>query len=146
MPRVIQINMQNPLYQKERRLRNRILLNPIGIPDFGWEMNDPISWHFIAVEKGELIGCVLLTPLEHEKNSAQLMQMAVETNWQGKGVGKLLVDALISFAEAQGFKCIEIHSRSNVIGFYTRLGFETVGEEFVEVGIKHRYMRRYLSQ
>ena len=31
------IEIDDPLYQQERDLRNRILLRPIGIPDFGWE-------------------------------------------------------------------------------------------------------------
>ena len=138
MPQVVQINMYSPLYQKERELRNMVLLRPIGIPDFGWEMNDSKSWHFIALEQGKLIGCVLLLPLDAKKG--QLMQMAVEHSWQGKGIGKLLVDSLLVFARKAGLEEIEIHSRSEVTSFYEQLGFQIIGEEFKEVGIKHRYM------
>ncbi len=140
MPKIVQINMDSPLYQKERELRNKVLLRPIGIPDFGWEMNDSKSWHFIALEQGELIGCVLLLPLDTKNKKGQLMQMAVEHTWQGKGIGKLLVGSLLSFARKAGLEEIEIHSRAEVTSFYEQLGFQIIGEEFTQVGIKHRYM------
>ena len=140
MPDIRRIDMENPLYQKERELRNKVLLRPIGIPDFGWEMNDSVSWHFVAMDKSELIGCVLLVPIDTEISKGQLIQMAVETDWQGKGIGKLLVRSLIAFAVSQGIKEIEIHSRAEVISFYEQLGFQVFGDEFEEVGVKHRML------
>jgi predicted N-acetyltransferase YhbS len=59
------------------------------------EMHDQKAWHFVAVESDAVIGCVVLNPLtpENQCNS----QMAVETDQQGKGIGKLLVKELLSF-------------------------------------------------
>lgn len=141
MPEVITINMKHPLYQKERELRNKVLLRPIGIPDFGWEMNDVKSWHFVALEHSQLIGCVLLVPLDSTLLKTQLTQMAVEESWQGKGVGKLLIESLLSFAAEKGIKEIQIHSRADVTSFYEQFGFGVFGDEFEEVGIKHRHLR-----
>ncbi len=142
MPEIIRIEMDDPRYQKERELRNKILLRPIGVPDYGWEMNDKNSWHFVAVEGAKVIGCVILYPLNEEKSKAQLMQMAVDNSWQGKGIGKLLVKALLNFATNQGINEIEIHSRAEVTTFYEQLGFQIYGDEFEEVGIKHRLLNR----
>ncbi|MGB5323483.1 GNAT family N-acetyltransferase [Lutimonas sp.] len=142
MPEIIRIEMDDPRYQKERELRNKILLRPIGVPDYGWEMNDKNSWHFIAVEGAKVIGCVILYPLNEEKSKAQLMQMAVDHSWQGKGIGKLLVKALLNFATTRRIKEIEIHSRADVTTFYEQLGFQVYGKEFEEVGIKHRLLNR----
>jgi predicted N-acetyltransferase YhbS len=47
--------------------------------------------------------CVL-NPLNPEKTKTQLMQMAVETNQQRKGIGKLLVEELLSFANPMELK------------------------------------------
>lgn len=41
----------------------------------------------------------------------QLMQMAVETDQQGKGVGKLLVKELLAFSQSMGIKDIACHAR-----------------------------------
>jgi predicted GNAT family N-acyltransferase len=135
------IETKNTLYQMERELRNKILLRPIGILDHAWEMHDEKSWHFVAVENDVVIGCVVLVPQDLGQRKAQLMQMAVETNQQGKGIGKLLVKELLSFCNANGIKEVVCHARDNAVPFYLSLGFETYDEAFVEVGILHSHMR-----
>jgi predicted GNAT family N-acyltransferase len=131
----------NPLYQLETDLRNRILLQPIGVPDHAWEMHDHKAWHFVAIEENTVIGCVVLNPLNPEKTKTQLLQMAVETNQQRKGIGKLLVEELLSFCKSNGIKEIICHARNNAVSFYLNLGFEIYGAPFVEVGIQHYLMR-----
>ena len=135
-----QIDMQHPLYQEERELRNRVLLRPYNLPDYGWEMKDPMAWHFLAIDEGRVIGCVLLAPLNEEKTRVQLMQMAVDDTYQGKGIGKRLVDGVKEFARQQGINWIKCHARENAIPYYQKQGFVIYGEEFEEVGIRHRYM------
>ncbi len=135
------IDSKNDLYQLERELRNKILLRPIGIPDHAWEMHDEKSWHFVAIENDNVIGCVVLVPLDQEQTKTQLMQMAVETNQQGKGIGKLLVNELLAFSKSKGVKEVVCHSRDNAVPFYLNLGFEIFDDPFVEVGIQHYHMK-----
>jgi ribosomal protein S18 acetylase RimI-like enzyme len=45
------------------------------------------------------------------------MQMAVETNQQRKGIGKLLVEELLSFCKSNGIKEIICHARNNAVSF-----------------------------
>ena len=134
------IALEDPLYQQERELRNRILLRPIGIPDYGWEQNDTHSWHFVAVENDKVVGCVVLVRLDEKASKTQLIQMAVEKDFQGRGIGRMLVEHLVEFASKQEVQEIQIHARDDVTAFYEQLGFEIVGEPFDEVGIKHRHM------
>ena len=98
---VKQIEMSDSLYQQERALRNNVLLRPIGLPDHAWEMNDAGALHFIALEQNRVLGCVVLFPLDKEHHTVQLMQMAVDSKFQGKGIGKLLVDELIKFCASK---------------------------------------------
>ncbi|WP_417363834.1 GNAT family N-acetyltransferase [Galbibacter sp.] len=128
-------------YPAMRELRNRILLRPIGLKDGAWEMQDEESWHFVALENDRVIGCAVLVPLQDKPKRAQLMQMAVDTNLQGKGVGKLIVTEMVSFASKNKFEEISCHSRDSAVDFYVKLGFEVYGEAFEEVGIPHRHMR-----
>ena len=137
--------MEDPLYQQERELRNRILLRPIGIPDFGWEHKDPSSWHFVAHYNDRVLGCVVLVRLDPNAKSTQLIQMAVEKEFQGRGLGRMLVKELIGFAREQEVREILIHSREDVTHFYEKMGFHIVGEPFEEVGIRHRHMLMRLS-
>lgn len=141
MLEIKQITILDPLYQLERELRNTILLRPIGIPDNAWEMNDDKAWHFVAIENDNLLGCVILVPIDSKKEKVQLMQMAVDTNLQGKGIGKLLVIELLKFCKREGIKEVTCHSREYANEFYRKLGFEIYDEPFEEAGIRHNHMR-----
>lgn len=145
MIEIIQIDMTHSLYEEERLLRNEVLLRPIGVPDYGWEQNDDSAWHFIAIKDRQVIGCVLLVPMDDQGHSAQLTQMAVRSSVQGQGVGKLLIQALLDFSEKNALKEIHIHARDTVTQFYQRFGFSIYGDEFEEVGIKHRLMSRQID-
>ena len=120
------IDTKSPLNQMERELRNKILLRPIGIPDHAWEMHDEKSWHFVAVENDIVIGCVVLVPLNPQQTKAQLMQMAVETNLQGKGIGKLLVNELLSFCKSKGIEKVVCHSRENAVALLFKLRIRNI--------------------
>ncbi len=146
MIEIREITMQDPYYQDERTLRNMILLRPIGVADHAWEMHDDISWHFIALNKNEVIGCVVLKPLDLEKKHVQLMQMAVDTTFQKRGIGRMLVEKIQSFVAKNKIKDIVCHSRDYAVPFYQKMGFVIYGDPFVEVGIEHRHMRYITNQ
>ncbi len=135
------ITLDNPLYQAERELRNQILLRPIGIPDYGWEMYDRQSWHFVALNRDRLMGCVVLVPLDEISQKAQLIQMAVEESMQGRGIGTLLVQELLKFAKAQGLTEVACHARQEAVAFYRKFQFEVYDEPFEEVGLMHRHLK-----
>tara|TARA_R110000868_G_scaffold111773_1_gene301525 strand:+ start:27880 stop:28320 length:441 start_codon:yes stop_codon:yes gene_type:complete len=139
------INTSHELYFQEQELRNKVLLRPIGLEDHAWEMHDNKSFHFVAVENGKVVGCVVLFPLSETDNQAQLLQMAVETNQQGKGIGKLLIKGLIKFAKENAIKDVVCHARDNAVPFYQSLNFEIYDEPFVEVGMQHYHMRISLT-
>jgi predicted GNAT family N-acyltransferase len=136
--RVDVIETTDDSYQAERELRNEVLLRPIGLPDYAWEMRDGESCHIVARQGEAVVGCVLLWP--DGGGRGQLMQMAVAESLQGQGVGRLLVDAVLKKAKELKLESVYCHARSNVIAFYSKLGFVGVGERFEEVGLEHLMM------
>ncbi|NQT24690.1 GNAT family N-acetyltransferase [candidate division KSB1 bacterium] len=128
-------------YQAERELRNEILLRPIGLPDFAWEMCDKKADHIVALLDGGVVGCAVLCPTEANQGVAQLMQMAVRKDLQGHGIGTGLVKFLINFARQKNLTEVTCHARQEAVSFYERLGFEIYGTPFEEAGISHRHMR-----
>lgn len=141
MIHVKNINIHTPHYREMRELRNQVLLRPLGIPDHSWEMHDERSWHFVALQDDQVIGCAVLVPSEENKTSAQLIQMAVASDVQGKGIGQLLLTEIIAFAKRKFLQEIHCHSRQYAVNFYKKAGFTVYGETFTEVGIPHNYMK-----
>lgn len=145
MPSTIvqELDQKNPLYKGVFDLREKILRQPLGLSlhneDLSEEAGDSI---FAAVSDGTVIGCVMLRPAGSSK--LKLRQMAVDGTLQQKGIGRLLVEAAEAYGRDNNFKQIVLHARKHAIGFYEKLGYQTEGPEFEEVGIAHMLMQKLL--
>jgi len=137
-----EIPTDDPLYWEERRLRAKVLREPLGLKPgdevfpFEHEAN-----HYVALDGDSVVGCVLLHKRDEE---GKLFQTAVYPEYQGRGVGKKLVETLEHEAKRMGIKKIFLHARYVVKDFYEKLGYEAEGETFTEVGIKHIRMTKSL--
>lgn len=141
---ISRINNSHPIFQQVWDLREEVLRRPLGLSlkneDLSRDNNNEI---FIALHNDKVIGCVFLQP--RQNNEVQLRAMAVYTEWQGKGVGRLLVEALEQFALQQGSSKITLHARKVALEFYKALGYTQYGDEFTEVGIPHYMMEKSLK-
>jgi len=78
-------------------------------------------------------------PEEPTSQAVQLRGMAVLNDVQGLGVGRLLLDAGVARARADGARFVWARARDSAIGFYERAGFNVVGDVFVDdaTGLDH---------
>ena len=96
----------------------------------------------IALKENEVVG-VLLLKKSGEKN-IKMRQVAVATNCQYSGIGKLLVFFSEQYAKNNGFYLIELHACDTAKDFYLKLNYKVEGNEFMEVGIPHYKMKKVL--
>lgn len=136
-----EITTSSPLYQQERQLRNLVLLRPIGIPDFGWEHFDAEAYHYVVTDENKVIACAILYPTPEQPQTAKLMQMAVDKNYQKQGIGSQLVRFIFANAAKKNINCIYCHSRHDAVAFYEKHQMRVEGEIFQEVGVDHLTMR-----
>ena len=74
----------------------------------------------------------------------RLMQVAVDTVYQGEGIGRELVAYAEKRAKEAGYKKIIMHAMLFVVGFYEKLGYAAEGEPFDEQGITFMKMVKKL--
>lgn len=130
-------------YEAMKDLRVEALLSPIGIPATYIVPEKEKDDIFIgAFENENIIGCCVLTSKDNDV--AQLRQMAVHPTYQGKKIGAAIVAFAEEVAKEKGFKTLMMHARNPVIDFYKKCGYEIFGDEFFEVGMGHREMRKEL--
>ena len=83
---------------------------------------------YVAMIDDQIIAEYVIVPLSETK--AEIMNIAVDPKWQGKGIGnKLLLDA-IERSKMSGYVSIEIgtgNSSINQIKLYKKCGFEITG-------------------
>jgi len=125
------------------KLRMDILRQPLGLSftdeELAREKEDILIGAF---DDDDLLACCLLTRADN--NSVRLRQMAVQNNLQGKGIGASMMNFAETVARDKGFKKMVMHARKTALGFYEKLGYSVVGDEFTEVTIPHFVMEKSL--
>lgn len=133
-----------PLVARELDLRFRVLRDPLGLdPDTVHFPFEHESLHLLAIEAGEVVGCVLFHP--ESPTAGKLFQMAVAPERQRRGLGSRLVRTLEARLRQDGFARVVLHARATATGFYAALGYRPVGAPFDEVGIPHQRMEKALG-
>ncbi len=127
-------------YLAECELRQQVLRAPLGMNLFDEDLDSEIDQRHFGwfLECGTLAACaiaVAVSPVE-----MKIRQMAVRADSQRSGHGRKLMTAIEGQLAKSGTRILSLHARSQVTGFYQSLGFEPVGDEFLEIGIPHLKM------
>ncbi len=90
--------------------------------------------HFGAFDGAEIVGACYIVrraaPFDSGARAWMLRGMAVETKRQGQGVGALLVRFVMDEAVGDNIEVLWFNARRIAVGFYKKLGFDVLGEEF----------------
>jgi YbgC/YbaW family acyl-CoA thioester hydrolase len=127
------------------RMRTRVFLEEQKIPaEMEWDDADRTAIHAVAyngldqpVATGRL--------LQASPGVARIGRMAVHRAVRGSGVGRQVLEALLSVAAARGDREVMLHAQRSAEEFYLGLGFAPCGEPFEEAGIPHIEMSRALG-
>ena len=139
-----QIEHGSKEYDKMIQLRYDILRKPLNL-QFDKEELEREKEHLLigAFDEDQILGCCMLTRLTGEE--VRLRQMAVQNNLQGRGIGASLMNFAENIARDSGYKKMVMHARKTAVGFYEKLGYNVVGNEFIEVSIPHFVMEKKLK-
>lgn len=85
---------------------------------------------WIAERDGQRVGCVFL--VKQSRRVAKLRLFLVEPDARGLGIGKRLVDELIAFARARGYRTVRLWTQSCLLAarhLYAQADFQLIHEE-----------------
>ncbi len=110
-------------------LRYRILREPLNKPR-GSEKNDGDSTgiHLALYDNNVLRAIARLDQPEPE--ISQVRFVAVDTNLQGKGFGRLIMEAAEKRSKEIGNRKMILHARDYALDFYLRIGYINLGESY----------------
>lgn len=121
-------------------LREQVFVVEQGVPaELERDARDPHCRHAVATTAtGEVVGTGRLLPDGH------IGRMAVAAPWRNRGIGGLMLEALVTEAARLGFCEVVLNAQIDAVDFYLRHGFVPQGEIFIEAGILHQTMHRRL--
>lgn len=123
------------------KVRHEVFVVEQGVPaEIETDEDDPTALHFLAcAPDGAPLGTGRLLPC------GRIGRMAVRASWRRCGLGRALLEAVIETARHRGDARLYLHAQVHSMPFYESLGFTACGDEFVEAGIPHREMERFIS-
>lgn len=94
----------------------------------------PGTLHFGCYHENNLIGVAsfMFFPFVEQpgEKAMQLRGMAVLEAYQGKGIGKKILQFCENLLTQRGVRILWMNARVSAIGFYTSLGYSILGEKF----------------
>ncbi len=145
MKKFIDIDFGSSRYDELVQLRYKILLEPLGLKFLDSFRDKESSYlHVGCIENldDQLVGGLVLAPVNNEE--VRMMQVAVETRYQGEGIGRDLVKYAEKRAKDSGFSKIVMHAMLSVVNFYEKIGYVQEGDIFEENGITFAKMVKKL--
>ena len=104
-------------------------------PELEWEFEDE-SIHFLATVDDVPAGA---SRWRKTDKGYKLERFAVLKNFRGMGLGQELVKAVLADLPADA-SYVYLHAQVQAVPLYEKFGFEKVGPEFEEAGIRHYKM------
>jgi predicted GNAT family N-acyltransferase len=137
------VEFNSPIQLKSVELRYKVLREPLGLVYTPEQLADEKDVaHIVALKQDEVVGVLLLKVAGAKV--LKMRQVAVATDCQHSGIGKLLVFFAEQYAKNNGFQLIELHARDTAKDFYLKLNYKVEGNVFMEVGIPHYKMKKVL--
>ena len=103
---------------------------------------DEAATHVVVTDRTG--GRPVATARLRDVGAAKIERVAVREAYRGRGLGRRLMSVVESLARTRGHDEAVLHAQTAVEDFYAALGYETVGDEFVEADIPHVEMRKPL--
>ena len=98
---------------------------------------DPECTHFLCTREGRPVGTARLRDVQ---GAGKVERVAVLASERGRGLGRQLMLALHAEPMRRRLPKLKLNAQAAVVGFYEDLGYESVGERFMEAGIEHQAM------
>ena len=137
------INCNSPDFEKVLSIRNTVFEKEQGaIAAEELDSYDSLlSTEYALIYDG---ACAVATGrIAHTEQGVKIGRIAVLRSCRGKGVGKMLVNALCTRAEEGGADKILVDSQLHAVGFYQGMGFKKLTDKtIIDRGIVHLPMIR----
>jgi len=132
-------------YWQSLTLRDEVLRKPLNLLFDPAELEKESSdFHVVGFHDGLVIACCILSKVE-QGTALKMRQVAVRQALQRNGLGRQMVEYCESLTVELGAQRISLNARESALPFYLALGYEVEGEEFTEVGLPHRRMRKLVD-
>jgi len=101
-----------------------------------WENS---STYYLAIDGEKVLGTARWRLIDNQ--TAKIERVAVLKEARSQGIGIELMRYILTEIHANSnIQTIKLGSQNSAIPFYETLGFQVIGEEYLDAGIPHHFM------
>jgi predicted GNAT family N-acyltransferase len=126
-----------------RAVRDAVFIVEQAVPaDLEFDACDLRCVHVLALDGDRPVGTARVD-LDYD---GKIGRVAVLAEYRGRGIGIRLLESVERIAREWGLESTWLNAQAGAVSFYEKLGYRLEGEPFVEAGIPHRRMRKFLRR
>lgn len=137
MLKIVKIPIDHPHFAYVRAIRKKVFVEEqkVSVAD-EYDIYEEVSIHYLLNNNDVPLA---VARSRKTKEGIKLERFAVLAEFRGQGFGKKIVEQVINEVQGDNDK-IYLHAQLPVVTFYSKLGFQKVGDVFVEANIEHYKM------
>ncbi len=119
-------------------LRQKVFVVEQNCPYQDADFKDMHCYHVLGYQDGELIAYARIVPkgLSYKTHHA-IGRVIMDKEYRGQGLGEELMKACLQWTKEKLGDEIRLSAQVYALTFYEKLGFETVGQSYMEDDIPH---------
>ncbi|GAA0336959.1 GNAT family N-acetyltransferase [Bacillus carboniphilus] len=123
-------------------VRKVVFVDEQNVP-FEEEMDeyDETATHLVLYHEGVPSGAGRFRVVE---GIGKVERICVLSSLRGHGAGKAIMRKIEEVAKDQGISSLKLNAQTHAIPFYESLGYEVISDEFMDAGIPHKTMKKYI--
>ncbi|WP_318472220.1 GNAT family N-acetyltransferase [Photobacterium leiognathi] len=123
-----------------RTVREQVFIQEQQIdPEIEFDGLDSEAVHVLVMDGEQPLGTGRILSDGH------IGRIAIMKAARGQGLGAKVVQALVKYAQQQGYPRVDLGAQTHAVDFYRKLGFMPYGDEFMEANIPHQAMEQMLA-
>ncbi|XEC97246.1 GNAT family N-acetyltransferase [Paenibacillus tarimensis] len=125
-------------------IRKQVFVEEQGVPqEVEIDAYDSEAEHVLVLVDHEPAGTGRIRIVE---DTAKIERVCVLPAYRKSGIGREIMEGLERLAADKGLTKSKLHAQTHAERFYSRLGYETVSDIFMEEGIPHVLMQKKLGK
>ncbi|WP_027408879.1 GNAT family N-acetyltransferase [Anoxybacteroides tepidamans] len=131
------------LYQDALSIREKVFVIEQNVPvEEEIDSFEEEATHFVLYDGNKPVGAGRFRLLE--EGIGKIERICVLPDYRSKGAGRLIMEGIERFASECGVKKTKLNAQTHAEAFYSKLGYETVSDVFMDAGIPHVTMVKKL--
>ncbi|MET3698315.1 predicted GNAT family N-acyltransferase [Bacillus oleivorans] len=123
-------------------IRKKVFVEEQGVPiEEEIDQFDDTATHFVLYHNHSPAGAGRFRILD---GIGKVERICVDSSLRGLGGGKAIMSKIEDYAKEQGITALKLNAQTHAIPFYESLGYNVDSDEFMDAGIPHKTMKKYI--